>query len=164
MTPFQIADIDPSELELNINDLLAKWEKGDATIRSMMPEVTRRGDALSAIKQVVYSEHCGVTYWLNDTYQVAVRPLDNDAVHLSIKRLDRQPIHDWGELQQIKNELVGPECEGCELYPSESRKVDTANQFHIWAIKDPAFRFPFGFTTRAVSDTTTVGQSAQRKL
>jgi hypothetical protein len=37
-------------------------------------------------------------------------------------------VHDWRDLQRIKNQLVGPECEAVELYPAESRKVDTANQ------------------------------------
>lgn len=35
-------------------------------------------------------------------------------VHLSIRRTDRTAIHDWRDLQRIKNELVGPACEGVE--------------------------------------------------
>ena len=73
-------------------------------------------------------------------------------IHLSIKRNDRQPIHDWRDLQRIKNELVGPEFEAVELYPAESRMVDGANQFHLWVIIDPAVRFPFGFAERLVSE------------
>jgi hypothetical protein len=91
------------------------------------------------------------TLWRNDAYQVEVdtNPSVHSAwpktVHLSIKRVDREPIHDWRELQEIKNALVGPEVEAMELYPAESRVVDTANQYHLWAIVEPGARFPVGF-------------------
>lgn len=39
--------------------------------------------------------------------------------HLSIKRLSKGVVHDWRELQRIKNELTHPECEAVELYPAE---------------------------------------------
>jgi hypothetical protein len=91
--------------------------------------------------------------WKNDTYQVLVdqtppHGLGPDFVvwYLSIRRLDREPIHDWRHLQQIKNELCGKECEGAELYPAESRVVDGANQYHMHVIMHPiGFRFPWGF-------------------
>ncbi len=97
-----------------------------------------------------------VEIWANSRYQVQVmrlvksNPTAPDMVWLSIKRRDKQPIHDWRELQALKNALVGPECEGVELYPAESRKVDTANQFHLWVIADPTFRWPFGHKEREV--------------
>lgn len=55
---------------------------------------------------------------------------------LSIKRLDRAVIRDWRELQKIKNALAGPEVEAVEIFPAESRLVDTSNQFHSWAFVD----------------------------
>lgn len=83
--------------------------------------------------------------WKNDLYQVQLRRLANDVVHLNIRRVDGGPIlRDWRHFQQIKNELVGEECEAIEIYPAESRKVDTANKFHLFAIADPTFRFPLG--------------------
>jgi hypothetical protein len=98
--------------------------------------------------------------WLNELYQVAVRPADLiDAnggwpalIHLSIKRRDRRPIHDWRDLQEIKNQIVGPEHEAIELYPAESRRVDSANQYHLFVLKDAKIRFPFGFQSRYVTD------------
>lgn len=107
--------------------------------------------------------------WINDVYQVEVRrDVKTDInwppmVHLSIKRLDREPIHDFRELQAIKNELVGPENEGVELYPAESRLVDSANQFHLWVLASPDERFPFGFSSRLVTDEA-FGKSIQRKF
>jgi hypothetical protein len=95
--------------------------------------------------------------FLNNRYQVMKRRVPDqsgrglpDLIHLSIRRLDRQPIHDWRDLQRIKNELVGPEYEAIELYPAESRRVDAANQFHLWCVEDPTYRFPFGFSQRDV--------------
>jgi len=95
------------------------------------------------------------TVYRNDQYQVYVRPLALDPdviagaqpgmVSLSIKRHDRAPIRDWRVMQEIKNMIVGPECEAVEIYPAESRLVDTANQYWLWAFTDPTVRFPFGF-------------------
>jgi len=91
------------------------------------------------------SEEAAVEIWRNDIYQVALRRLDAKLVHLNIRRVDGGPIlRDWRHFQQIKNELVGEECEAIEIYPAESRKVDTSNKYHLFAIADPTFRFPCG--------------------
>jgi hypothetical protein len=71
-------------------------------------------------------------------------------VWLSIKNKDKTPIRDWRHLQRIKNELVGKECEGVELFPAESRLVDTSNQYHLWVITEVGLRFPFGYGDRLV--------------
>jgi len=106
--------------------------------------------------------------WKNDVYQVhMVRrprtgPDDTDIVHLSIRRIDRAPCRDWRDFQRIKNQLVGPECEAIELYPAESRVVDTANQFHLWCIDDPWARWPVGFDEGRVIMNDSAGGSVQR--
>lgn len=105
--------------------------------------------------------------WGNDTHQVIVYrdpkkapelPQNPDPkdwpnmIWLSIKRVDREAMHDWRELQEIKNMIVGPENEAVEVYPAESRLVDTSNQYHLWVFADTETRFPFGFTSRGVID------------
>lgn len=105
--------------------------------------------------------------WVNSRYQVNIvrQAPDGDPdgprlVHLSIKRRDKDVPHEerWRDFQRIKNELVGPECEAVELYPAESRVVDTANQFHLWAFESPEVRVPFGFDSGARrSDVSPVG-------
>lgn len=80
---------------------------------------------------------------------------------LTPAELDREPIHDWRELQDVKNALVGTEGEAVELYPAESRLVDTANQYHLFALAERGQRFPFGFRERLVGDKS-VGASRQR--
>lgn len=96
--------------------------------------------------------------YLNDLYQVDVTdvPAQPDInwpamLGISIKRRDKEPIHDWRQLQEIKNAIIGPGHEAVELYPAESRKVDTANQYYLFALKDPTLRFPFGFTHREIA-------------
>lgn len=82
---------------------------------------------------------------------------------LSIRRNDRAPARDWRDFQRIKNELVGKEIEAIELYPAESRKVDEANQFHLWGVYDSTFKWPFGFTERCVSDGPPINGSPARQ-
>ena len=91
--------------------------------------------------------------WINDKYQVAIRRDEGPLkiTHLSIKRLDKKPQRDWREFQQIKNELLGKEVEAVELYPAEARKVDAANQFHLWALPE-GLLFTLGFTEGLTSD------------
>jgi len=61
---------------------------------------------------------------------------------LSISALDDSARHDWREYQQIKNDLLGPEWEGLELYPSESRLKDPSNRFYLWCV--PPGVIPWG--------------------
>lgn len=92
--------------------------------------------------------------YVNHLYQVQVFEREGELVLINVRRRDGAPIHDWRDLQRIKNEILGPECEAVELYPAESRLVDTSNKFHLWGSRDPSFRFPFGYKTRDVQDTT----------
>lgn len=104
--------------------------------------------------------------FVNDVYRVKMRKTP-PIVHLDISRHDGQPICKWRDLQQIKNELVGPECEAVNLFPAESRLVDTAHQYHLWVIEDPTFRFSFGYHHRIVLpqpmqyDARTMGNAAR---
>lgn len=89
----------------------------------------------------------GARVWINSRYQVVERVFDDgpfgEMRHLSIRRLDRKSIRSWRDFQRIKNELVGKEAEGVELFPAESRLVDAATQYHLWVF--PSLKFPFGF-------------------
>jgi len=120
--------------------------------------------------------------WFNNIYQVNVRkrtgpgsfdtfgevfngfPKENGEVAwLSIKRLDKEPIHDWRDLQRIKNEVVGEEAEAIEIYPAESRKMDVANQYHLFVFQG---QIPVGFVGRAVQSSREAEQvgAKQRTL
>jgi hypothetical protein len=89
----------------------------------------------------------------NSRYQVAIFTGACDLgayLQLSIKSLDRSARHDWRDLQRIKNELVGKEYEAIELYPAESRCVDTANQFFLFVFH--TWVPPVGFRQRLIAD------------
>ncbi len=91
----------------------------------------------------------------NNLYHVKVT-YSQPFIHLSITRHDGGSCNEWRHFQQIKNELVGPEHEAVELFPAEVRLVDIANEYHLWVCVDPAYRFPFGFQRRVVTDKPTV--------
>lgn len=112
--------------------------------------------------------------WANDEYQVNIRKnipaFENQILlwHLSVKRVDKEPVHDWRDLQEIKNMLVGKEYEAVELYPAETRKVDSANQYHLWVFYREVTSneipvLPFGWTDRYVKEDTIMG-GKQRKF
>jgi hypothetical protein len=98
-------------------------------------------------------EERDTTIWCNDIYQVQRRLLTGNLVHLNIRRRDGGPIlRDWRHFQWIKNQLIGEECEAVELYPAESRLVDTSNKFQLYGNLDPTWRFPIHmFDKRDVS-------------
>jgi hypothetical protein len=91
--------------------------------------------------------HEGRELWGNSQVTVSVHRFDDAHIELSYHRRDRAPIRDWRVGQRIKNEICGPEWEGVELYPAESRLVDQANEYHIWCVPQ---RWPLGYDERAV--------------
>ncbi len=111
--------------------------------------------------------------WVNSRYQVLVTYYKPDSFmadkdmpypfvsHLSIKRHDRKPVTDWRDKQRLKNEILGPEIEAVEVYPAESRLVDSSNQYHLFALP-PGFKFPFGYKERAVASSSVLGATNQR--
>lgn len=123
----------------------------------MIDELAKASDVTREVAAEAYRHGLeDVRIAKSSRYQVAVyegapNGFGEPMVHLSIKRLDREPIHDWRDLQKIKNAIVGEEAEAVELYPAESRLVDAANQYHLWCFR-PGFKLPLGFDTRLVQD------------
>jgi hypothetical protein len=144
-TDFQIAIVDNAQFFTSAAD--ERFAKLGA---ASTPPVSA-----DTIRQVYLEGHARQKVYVNSRYTVFVDSSfasDGEGgviemVHLSIKRNDQQTIHDWRDMQRIKNELVGPECEGVELYPAESRCVDTANQYHLWCVKSDTFRWEIGWNT-----------------
>jgi hypothetical protein len=123
------------------------------------PELSK-AEAKAAVKHMSRQK-----VYLSSLYQVNAEEVETSlgtVTWLSIKRVDKAAFHDWRELQGIKNAICGPEREGCELYPAESRLVDTSNQYHLWVL--PAgMAFPFGYANREVR-TESSGGAVQRKF
>jgi hypothetical protein len=123
--------------------------KGPTPKRRWQPMAESR-----AVDPSFYEHNPGASMWKNDRYTAILYPPDggNGITWLSIRRNDRRAIHDWRDLQQLKNDIVGPEREAFELYPDEGRLVDSANQYHLWVL--PAGkRLPVGWTQRIVTDS-----------
>ena len=100
-------------------------------------------------------EHELMGVWQGELYEVyEYKVLTEDVpggyvTWLSIKRRDKDSVHDWRHLQWIKNTICGPEREACEIFPAESRLVDTSNQYHLWVLPEGKM-FPWGYVVRAV--------------
>jgi len=90
----------------------------------------------AAARVMLEKSHAACDYYTNDLYQVQVGPCgpNNEMLHICIRRLDGGMFKDWRHFQAIKNEIAGPEREAFELYPAESRKVDTSNKWHLWVM------------------------------
>lgn len=131
-----------------------RWEPFERTT------VLRTDPVMVKVMQALDPECLNAECYVNNKYQVFVHKPATHAegwppmIHLSIKRLDKSHVHDWRDLQRIKNELVGKEHEALEIYPAESRLVDTANQYHLWVFASPDVRLPVGFNDRFVSNTS----------
>lgn len=141
-TPLQEAKLKPYTPE--------QRREGIKRILRHLPGVTGRALSWTEAAHIFDNASDCDEVWMNDVYTVEVtmpREGEFPLIHLSIKRNDREPCHDWRDLQRIKNQLLGPTCEAVELYPASERVVDTANQYHLWGSRDPGFRFPIGFNS-----------------
>jgi|WetSurMetagenome_2_1015567.scaffolds.fasta_scaffold522623_2 hypothetical protein len=52
--------------------------------------------------------------------------------HLRINRVDNQPIHNYMDMQEIKNDLFGEGVVAVEVYPAASSFKDGSNTYHLW--------------------------------
>lgn len=147
MNRFTRLQRDVREDQMYRDALLARPPEFFRTYFGVEPDMMQK---LRFVEQVIQNVSSACVF-ANDVYAVRVR---NAApfVQLEIFRHDGAPRTNWRDFQQIKNELVGPECEAVELYPAESRLVDTANQYHLWVNPNPAYRFPVGYDRRLVLD------------
>jgi hypothetical protein len=128
-----------------MNDLPRYWKP---LVRLQPDEMFRRSEVLAevvrqyavdeAAAQKMLDAHDAKTVcWVNDLYQVQVGPAPEPFEYqINIRRRDGGMFKDWRHFQQIKNETVGPEREAVEVYPAESRKVDSCNKWHLWVLPE----------------------------
>lgn len=107
--------------------------------------------------------------WVNDRYQVVVRylhPAENredlprgrdGMLHLSIHRKDRRRLRDWRHLQQMKNEVAGRDRWAVEVFPPETKLVDTSNEYHLWVLPEGE-PLPWAFQQGVVTNDEQVEQ------
>jgi hypothetical protein len=125
------------------------------------------------LRLVASSESCDT--FENDVYRVQRMKMDAsctraeraenpaaEALWLAISRIDGKAIHDWRDLQRCKNEVAGPQREGLEVYPSESRVIDVGNAYHLFVLA-AGETVPYGTRRRMVLGHGIAGGS-QRPL
>lgn len=121
-----------------------------ATVAPLNPKMIAKAKADPRYAAALNDEIREREMWKNDRYTVTVTRNDEGHVTcLSIKRNDGGAVRDWRHMQKIKNQLAGSEAEAIQLFPAESRLVDTANQTWLWVFP-PGVKLPLGFPDRAV--------------
>ena len=53
-------------------------------------------------------------------------------VNLSLRHVTNAAITDFSDFHRIKTELGGAEAEAVQIFPAESRLVDSCNQYHLF--------------------------------
>lgn len=81
-----------------------------------------------------------IAAWKNNRYVVMEfpqRPTEHGIVrHLIVQRVQADNIHNWNDLQRIKNEVCGPESLAFEVYPPESKLVNDFHVYHLWVLPE----------------------------
>ncbi len=123
MTPFERAEMD-----------VPNWQEIMAMSSCTEAEAKEKAAWLS-----------GQAVWVNNIYQVNVEFMQGGRAHLIIRRQDKQAIHNWQHFFEIKNQLLGPECEAVEVYPKGSQLIDEKHHYHLWGFRSPKDTFGIGF-------------------
>lgn len=122
--------------------------------KKQIHEIAKRaGCKIKKVRRIINDDIKGCQYFTNDIYHVTRKDVGEGWTHLSIKRRDQESCHDWRHFQQIKNELCGKEREAVEIFPAESRLIDTSNQYHLWVLPEGE-RVPCGYATGRSVDYT----------
>jgi len=56
--------------------------------------------------------------------------------HLKVQRTDGKDGVTWDQLQQIKDEYLGPEAAAVEFYPPATNVVNELNMRHLWEVPE----------------------------
>lgn len=72
---------------------------------------------------------------LPDYYVMYDEPGDG-VRHLRIQGALKETLHNWMDMQEIKNKIWGPETVAVEVYPAASQFKDGSNTYHLWTWPD----------------------------
>ncbi len=92
------------------------------------------------------------TIYQNGEYFVGVAQVDTGHAYFGVVtyllclRRDGEPSHSWLDFQQIKNTLAGEDEIALEVYPPQSRLLDTVNAYHLWVLPGRGRDFPLDLT------------------
>lgn len=119
---------------LSLNDW-GEWE--DITFMAIMKLFDRPG------------KHRILSYDKNNIYSAQVLKVDSGKL-LGIRRHDQSTDIPWSHKQRIKNEIMGPESQGIEIFPPNDELIDGANMFWVWFPDNKLSGFELGPALRGV--------------
>lgn len=153
----RLADYNEADAAEQRDQLVAEWRRCHPDAAAEAPSYTKPLIRVAGYRKSQPEEPDET--WHNDTYTVTVRRHKKDPVfgtskgmiQIGISSLDGSARHDWRDFQAIKNQIAGPEVEGFELYPQESRLLDPSNYYSLWCFPG-AKRIHVGIEERLVYD------------
>lgn len=127
---------------------MSKKRKSSPAKREWQP-LTQTPDWAVKVKHAQVMEQVRVTFpgvpveeikvpaevWGSSQYTVTVHYLDDNRdgfVEVGIHNYHRTTHVPWRHIQQIKNEVFGPDREAVQLFPAEDRLLDSANEYWIY--------------------------------
>jgi hypothetical protein len=77
-------------------------------------------------------------YLINDEYRILIAETE-EFLHIRIRRLDDKPITEYQLFQDIKNEFIGKDKVGVQVFPKVGDYIDNTNTYHIfhWMKNEP---------------------------
>ena len=92
-------------------------------------------------RRLLHSQRVRCQQYEDDDHEVTVAPINTSKmVQVVVRRKDGEKIEDhWQTLQRIKNDVLGANWFGYEVYPSQVYVIDTANAYHLWCTPYPFF-------------------------
>jgi len=78
------------------------------------------------LKHMYSCVHNGIIYW------ISLSEIDK-YTHIRIIREDKKPIHNYMDLQTIKNTLIGVNKTAIQIFPRVEDMVDFGNTYHLWS-------------------------------
>jgi hypothetical protein len=64
-------------------------------------------------------------------YEMVLNKIDK-YTHLRIHRVDDAPVHDFMDLYEIKNRILGEDVIAVEAYPKKSDFKNGSHTYHLW--------------------------------
>jgi len=140
MKPMVKVQRDPaSSVQLRLNLSAAPPEYFHQYFAGRDPSPEEKAEFIERAVEALAPDHV----YENDLYHVEVKYTPPFA-HLYIRRHDGLPCNEWHDLQQIKNEIVGPENEAMKIFPGGDRPSESPGECCLCVHTDPTFRFSSG--------------------
>ena len=104
-------------------------------IKNSLKQKQREWDWQQDVAPDALSSHCPAggevsAVWRCRKYTVVVVRFHDGTALLTI--VDPTCRHNWQDMQRIKNDVLGKQWAGVEVYPSQRSVVDEANLYHLW--------------------------------